>query len=304
MDHLIEYQRPELRDPVLLVAFAGWNDAAETATMALRLLIRQWNAEACADIDPEEFFVFTDTRPQVRGADTAHRQITWPQLRFFAARVPESSRDFVVLLGVEPQLRWKTLVRVILDYAASLGVSLVFALGGLLADVLHSRAPVLTGSVSDPELARRLAHLGLRRSHYEGPTGILGVLGASCREHNLASGSVWGNVPHYVASTANPVLSRALVHAVAELFDLSVDLTELDRAALRFNAQIAEAIANDSDVRNYVRQLEQRDGSAGAEPAADDADSSAVGELPSSESIVEELEEFLRRRGQGGRSDE
>lgn len=298
MNHLVEFQQPVLRDPVLLVACAGWNDAAETATMATRLLIRQWNAEVCAEIDPEEFFVFTETRPQVRGADAARRQIVWPQIRFFAAHVPESPRDFLIMLGVEPQLRWKTFVRVILDYATERGVDTVLALGGLLADVLHSRPPVLTGSISEPTLARRLAGFGLRRSHYEGPTGILGVLGATCRDRGLVSGSIWGNVPHYVGSTANPVVARALVKAVASFFDLKVDLSELDRAAERFNNQIAQAIAADPDVASYVRQLEQRIPPPAADTESSESESASTGDLPSAETIVQQLEEFLRRRGQ------
>jgi proteasome assembly chaperone (PAC2) family protein len=298
MNHLVEFQHPELRDPVLLVACAGWNDAAESATMAARLLIRQWNAEVCAEIDPEEFFVFTETRPHVRGADAARRQIIWPQIRFFAAHVPDSSRDFLILLGVEPQLRWKTFVQVILDYAAARGASVVLSLGGLLADVLHSRPPVLTGSISDTALARRLAGLGLRRSHYEGPTGILGVLGAASRDRGLISGSIWGNVPHYIASTANPVVARAIVQTVASLFDLTLDLSELDHAAERFNAQIAQAIAADPDVANYVRQLEQRIPAPPAEPESPEPSPPVSGDLPSAETIVQQLEEFLRQRRQ------
>ncbi len=298
MDYLVEFQHPELRDPVLLIACAGWNDAAETATTAARLFIRQWNAEVCAEIDPEEFFVFTETRPHVRGADAARRQIVWPQIRFFAAHVPEASRDFLILLGVEPQLRWKTFVRVILDYAVACGAGTVLALGGLLADVLHSRPPVLTGSISEATLARRLASLGLRRSHYEGPTGILGVLGAASRDRGLISGSVWGNVPHYIASTANPVVARAIAQTVASLFDLTVDLSELNHAAERFNAQIAQAIAADPDVANYVRQLEQRLPLPSAETESSESPPTVPSDLPSAETIVQQLEEFLRQRRQ------
>lgn len=296
MDQLVEYQSPDLRDPVLLVAFSGWNDAAETATTAIKLLIRQWNAEMCAEILAEDFFVFTETRPQVRGADAAHRQITWPQTRFFAARVPECNRDFLILLGIEPQLRWKTFVQLILDYATAHGVGFVLSIGGLIADVLHSRPPVLTGGIPDPELANRLSRLGLRRSRYEGPTGILGVLGATCRDRGVASGSIWANVPHYVSSTSNPVLSRALLRAIADLFDLKLDLGELDRAVVRFNNQIAEAIANDADVANYVRQREQREPAVESEP--EEESGAGAGDLPSPESIVQQLEEFLRRRGE------
>lgn len=306
MDHLIEYQRPELRDPIMLVAFAGWNDAAEAATTAVRLLIREWNAELSAAIDPEEFFVFTETRPHVRGADPSHREIVWPSIHFFAVRVPRSPRDVLILLGTEPQLRWKAFTHLVLDYATSMGVRSIVALGALLADVLHSHPPVLTGAILDPELAPRARLLRLRRSHYEGPTGILGVLGARCRALGLASSSIWGNVPHYVSSTTNPVIAAALVRAVGQLLDLPVDVSDLDRAAIRFNRQIAEAIAIDEEVARYVRQLEERAAMASADTQPGDStepEPTGTGDLPNPDVIVRQLEEFLRQRGQDDQSE-
>ncbi len=298
MDHLFELFRPELRDPVLLAAFAGWNDAAEVASGTLRFLMRQWHAEPCAEIDPEEFFVFTETRPQVRIVDSSRRHITWPQNQFFFARPPNSPRDFLVLVGAEPQLRWKTFTRLILDYAAANNVKLVLSLGGLVADVLHSRAPVLTGSVAEPSLARRVSRLGLTGSRYEGPTGIVGVLGAECRERGIPSGSIWGNVPHYISSMSNPDVSIALARVVGDLFDLALDLSELERASVRFNAQVNRAIADDADAANYIRQLEARESSStrSAEPTEEVIGQST--ELPSADALVQDLEEFLRRRGQ------
>src|SRR5579883_2719114 len=149
MDRLFELYRPELRDPVLLAAFSGWNDAAEVATGALRFLVRQWNADQCAEIDPEEFYSFTDTRPQVRVVDNLQRRIIWPQNQLYAAKVPSASRDFLILIGAEPNLRWKTFTGLVLDYATGLGARTVVCLGGLLAEVLHTRPPVLTGSIAD-----------------------------------------------------------------------------------------------------------------------------------------------------------
>lgn len=294
MEYLTEYHRPTLRDPVLLVSFAGWNDAAEVATGALRYLIRHWNAELCAEIDPEEFFVFTETRPQVKIVDSLQRRIIWPPTQFYSAHLPDAARDALILVGTEPQLRWKRFTKLILDYAATFDSRIVVSLGGLVADVLHSRPPVLTGSISDPDLARRLADLGLKRSGYEGPTGILGVLGAVCREYGIQSGSVWGNVPHYVASTVNPAISAALIRRVLKLFDWNVDLTELDRAATRFKAQVDDAIAKDSEVAQYVRQLEEEEL---VPPTASDTDvPTSPSDLPSPEDVVQELEEFLRRQ--------
>lgn len=292
MDHLFELYRPKLRDPVLLAAFAGWNDAAEVATNSLRFLTRHWNAEPCAEIDSEEFYVYTDTRPKVRVVDNQQRQISWPQNQFFFARPAGSSRDFLILTGVEPNLRWKTFIRTVLDYAVELEVQTVVCLGGLLAEVLHSRPPVLTGSIADPSLAQRVSSLGLHRSRYEGPTGIVGVLTQSCRERDLPAGSIWGNVPHYIGSIGNPPIQAALLTCVGRLFDLQLDLSELNRASSRFNSQVARAISSDADVEAYVRQLEAREPPATTFEEAPD--------LPSPDALVRELEEFLRRGNQGG----
>lgn len=295
MDHLFELSRPDLREPVLLAAFAGWNDAAEVATGALRYLIRQWDAEACAELDPEEFYVFTDTRPQVRVVDNVQRRIIWPENQFYRARPPGSSRDFLILVGTEPNLRWRTFTNEVLDYASALGVTSVVCLGGLLAEVLHSRPPVLTGSISDPGLARRVSRLGLHRSRYEGPTGILGVLTSACRDRDIPAGSIWGNVPHYIGSISNPPVQSALIASLAHLYELEIDRAELDDAAARFKVQVSRAIASDSDVAAYVRQLEQRDPVADVPEEVGDTPT----ELPSSDVLVRELEEFLRRGGRG-----
>jgi hypothetical protein len=157
---------------------------------------------------------------------------------------------------------------------------------------------VLTGSIAEPSLARRVSRLGLKGSRYEGPTGIVGVLGAACRERGVAAGSIWGNVPHYISSMSNPDVSIALARCLAELFDLDVDLSDLERASVRFNAQVNRAIADDADAANYIRQLEAREttSSTGTETAEEPSGTSS--ELPSADDLVQDLEEFLRRRGQ------
>lgn len=300
MNHLFELYRPQLRNPVLLVAFAGWNDAAEVATGTLRYLMRQWAAEPCAEIEPEEFFVFTETRPQVRVVDNVQRQIVWPQNQFYYARRPKEERDVLFLIGAEPQLRWKTFSKLILDYSTDLGVSLLVGLGGLLAEVLHNRDPVLTGSIADPKLAQRVARLKLQRSRYEGPTGILGVLTSLGRERGLASGSIWGSVPHYIPSLTNPPIMEALASTVGDLLDLPVDLGELRRGIPSFTTQVDQAIAEDADVAAYIHHLERRE----RDPERDDDQGSSgegsppAAELPNADVLVQELDEFFRRRSQ------
>jgi proteasome assembly chaperone (PAC2) family protein len=298
VDQLFELYRPDLRDPVVLSAFAGWNDAAEVATGALRFLMRQWSAEPCAEIDPEDFFVFTETRPQVRIVDRSQRRISWPQNHFYHARPPGSDRDILFLVGTEPQLKWRTFTSLILDYVSAHHSRLFISLGGLLAEVLHSRPAVLTGSIGDPELTRRVARLGLHRSRYEGPTGIVGVIGASCRDRGIASGSIWGNVPHYISSMSNPPVMSALVRSVSELLDLPVDLSELDRSTIRFNAEVARAIDGDKDVGAYIKQLEEQDAPGGRESPSSADTPSASTELPDASDLVQELDDFFRRGGQ------
>ncbi len=297
MDHLLELYRPELRDPVVLTAFAGWNDAAEVATGALRFLIRQWNAEPFAEIDPEEFYVFTDTRPRVKIGDKGLRQMTWPQNQFYHARPPGSTRDVLMLVGIEPQLKWRTFSTLILDCVKAHRARIIVSLGGLLAEVLHNRPAVLTGSVGDPELARRLVTVKLHQSRYEGPTGINGVLGAGCRERGITSGSVWGNVPHYISAISNPPVMGALVHSVAELLDIQVDSTEIERSTARFNAEVARAIDGDEEISAYIRRLEERLPDAGS-GGTSHSDESAPTELPDARDLVQDLDNFFRRRQQ------
>ena len=287
---------PPLREPALIAAFAGWNDAAESATTAVQVLIQEWSAKRFAGIDPEEFYVFTETRPRVRIVGASHRQIDWPANEFHHLRTPDSPRDYVVLVGIEPQLRWKSFTGAILGVVKELDVKLLVTLGGLLADVPHTRPPRLTGSATDSALQRRLRGLHVGGSRYEGPTGILGVLGTAAREQGLASASVWGNVPHYISTSSNPRVSLAMLRQLGRLLDLELDLAELAGQADSFDAQVSEIVSRNSEVAEYVRQLEQREGG----PSEEGSPPTPPVELPSSDLLIKELEEFLKRRPTDG----
>jgi len=291
-------EAPELRTPTLIMAFAGWNDAAEVATQAVRFLVRQWNAKPLAQLEPEEFFVFTDTRPVVHLDEAAQRKIDWPANDFFYCRGVGAGRDCVLLVGTEPNLRWRTFADTLLSYAQGLGTELIVSLGGLLADVPHSRPPKLTGSATDPQSAERLGRSNVRASRYEGPTGILGVLGQECRARGIPSLSLWGNVPHYIGSTPNPKVSQAMLRRLDAVLDLRLELGELDEPVAQFEAQVAEALMRDPEAQAYVRQLESRE--EGEEPDPDLPLARGT-ELPSGEEVVRHLEEFLKRRTDDGK---
>ncbi|MGH9035269.1 MAG: PAC2 family protein [Acidimicrobiia bacterium] len=280
MDAVIWEARPQLNRPVMVAAFEGWNDAADAASGALAWLRGRWRAQRMASIEPEEFFDFQVSRPQVSLIDGVTRQITWPANDVFSAHLEEVGRDVVLLSGVEPNLRWKTFCDTVLDVARETGCEMVVTLGALLADVPHTRPIRLTGTAADPELIERL---GLSHSRYEGPTGIVGVLHDACRGAGVPSVSLWAPVPHYVASPPNPKATRALIERLAELIGVPVGVGDLIDAATAWEERVNELVASDPDVSAYVRQLEERD-----DDQIDERD------LPTGETLAAELERFLR----------
>jgi proteasome assembly chaperone (PAC2) family protein len=283
MDHVRWQDRPQLRRPVLVVAFEGWNDAADAASSAARYLRERWGARPIASIDPEDFYDFTSTRPQVRLVQGVTRQIEWPANEFSSAPLPGTSRDVVVLLGHEPQLKWRTFAEQVVGVATELGVELVVILGALLADVAHTRPVRITGTAADEDLILRL---GLTRSSYEGPTGIVGVLHDAFSKVRLPSASLWAAVPHYVASTPSPKAALALVDRAAELLSTPVITADLQVLAADYERQVSEVVAADEDVSAYVHRLES---------SADEEDVADM-EAVSGDALADELERYLREQ--------
>src|SRR5437879_9127546 len=291
MDALKVHSRPaDLRRPILIMAFGGWNDAAESATTAVRYLGTSFHAEKFAEIDPEEFYHFGLSRPHVRfkpGSET-EREITWPATEFSLTRASDLVRDVIVGVAVEPHLRWKTYCNLVLDLARSCEVGLVLTLGALLAEVPHTRPVRLSGSASDPELGTRL---GVRPTRYEGPTGIVGVLNTVCREKGFAWASLWANVPHYISGIENPKATLALVRRVLPLFGATLDLSDLEEAGKQFDSNLKEIVAQNTKIANYIKKLESRDVE---EPAP--AEPVGPSDLPPASELVAEIEQFLRQQ--------
>jgi proteasome assembly chaperone (PAC2) family protein len=286
MSELIVSSRPELRRPVLIAAFRGWNDGGQGATLGAGYLARQWGAEAFAEIDPENFYDFQAVRPNVSLEEGLTRKLEWPSNSFLHAPIPDLDRDAVVMLGVEPNLRWKTYSQLVLELAQELGVELVVTLGSLLADVPHTRPAPVSAAASDPVLVEEL---GVEPSRYEGPTGILGVLLDACRRAGIPAVSLWAAVPHYVSLAPSPRAALALCRRLGELVGTEIDLAELEQAAEEYNEQVTEAVASDAETAAYVEELERR---VDLMEAAE--------ELPSGESLAAELTRFLREREQNG----
>jgi proteasome assembly chaperone (PAC2) family protein len=274
--------RPELTRPVLVAAFRGWNDGAQAASLAAGYLAKTWGAERFAEVDPENFFDFQATRPHVSLEEGLTRRIDWPETAFYHARPEGLDRDVVLLLGIEPNLRWRTFTELVVGLARDLGIELLITLGALLADVPHTRAAPVTGSASDKDLVERL---GLSASRYEGPTGIVGVIHDACGQNGIPSASLWAAVPHYVSLTPSPRGALALCERLGDVLGIQVEADELEEAARNYEEQVSEAVASDEETAAYVDELERR---------SDQLEDAT--ELPSGDALAAELTRFLKER--------
>ncbi len=275
---------PQLRSPILLCSFRGWNDAAAAASTALGAVAESLDAELIARVDPEEFFDFQSTRPTITLTEGQARRIDWPENNLIAARVPAADRDLVLFDGTEPNLRWRTFSELIATAADTLGVEMVVTLGALIAEVSHSLPVPITGLASDEKLVEEL---DLERSSYEGPTGIVGVVHDACRQTGMTSASLWAAVPHYVAAVPNPKAALALLRRFEGLTGIAIDATELEEEAATYEEQIGRAVAANPEIEELVEKIE-----AEQSEQLGDAES-----LPSAETLASEFQRFLRQRG-------
>jgi proteasome assembly chaperone (PAC2) family protein len=280
--------KPALRDPILVCAFKGWNDAGEAASAAVQFLCEEFGANPVATIDPEDYYDFTAVRPTVRLVEGRSRAIDWPENSFHASHVPAADHDLIMLGGVEPSLRWKAFCNDVEEVATTLGATMIVTLGALLADVPHSRPVGITGLASAEGLVERL---GFERTNYEGPTGIVGVLHATCANAGMESVSLWAPVPHYVAATPNPKAALALVRGFEGIAGIVVDASRLEAASEDYDRQVTAAVASDPDVKAFVERLE--------EMADEMSDEGGPDQIPSGDVIASEFQRFLRQRGPG-----
>jgi proteasome assembly chaperone (PAC2) family protein len=277
---------PHLRSPVLVCAFRGWNDAAAAASTALATIANTLEAEPIAAIDPEEFFDFQTTRPNVVLEEGETRRVEWPANDLAYCRVPSADHDLILLDGTEPNLRWRTFSEAITTAADALGVEFVITLGALIAEVAHTLPVPITGLASSQHLVEELE---LERSNYEGPTGIVGIVHDLCAQSGIDSASLWAAVPHYVAAVPNPKAALALLRRLEGLTGIAVEASDLEEETSDYERQIARAVAANPEIEDLVARIE-----------AEQVDMIEEGEeLPSADSIAQEFQRFLRQRGDG-----
>ena len=278
MDFVELEGNPKLRHPRVVAAFRGWNDAGGAASLAAGYLRSVTDAERFAVIDCEPFVDYQQTRPTLSMVDGDVRRVEWPVTEVFASQ----DHDLMIVLGTEPNMRWRAFSDSIVELARRYRSELVITMGALLADTPHTRPVPVSASASDPDLMER--H-GLVRSTYEGPTGIVGILHDSCSRAGLTSASLWAATPHYISAAPNPQAALALLERLSDLAGTPAGSAELERAASEYQLRVASAIADDPDVAGYVEQLEQ---------AADRDDP------PTGEELAADFERYLREQGNEG----
>ena len=281
------HQIPLLREPIMIMAFSGWNDAAEAASGAVEHLLSGWRdknddvlPELIAEVESEDYYDFQVNRPVVSIDDSEIRSITWPSTQVFGMAIPSMTRDLVVVTGVEPSMKWKSFTSDLLDLADDLEVSLIVSLGSLLADTPHTRPITVTGTGAHPTIANRL---GVSVSKYEGPTGILGIIQDGCMRRGIDAISLWAAVPHYAANAPSPKATLALINTLEEFLNIKIPLSDLPDRADSWEREVNDLASDDSEIADYVKALEE---------SKDAADLPEV----SGDTIAKEFERYLRRQ--------
>jgi proteasome assembly chaperone (PAC2) family protein len=296
-------KKPELRNPVVVAAFAGWNDAADAATTAVKFLIDRWKPIKFADIEAEEFYVFTETRPTISTRKGVLRAISWPSNQFLSLITPQFERDIILYIGVEPQLKWKTFTSGYLEVCKRFNVSEVLLLGAFLANIPHSMIVPISGFSSNPQMLDRLLKIDVHNSRYEGPTGMVGVLQDTFRRANIPVSSLWAAAPHYLAATPNIKVTAALLTYLNTFLSFDLDLSDIQADAQHFEEQITMLVERDPEASAYVRKLEEQAGEIPDEDGEEDEDELLInpdrpvstGPLPSADSLIRSVEELLRK---------
>jgi len=298
-------KKPELRNPVVVAAFAGWNDAADAATTAVKFLIDRWKPSKFAEIEAEEFYVFTETRPTISAKKGILRAISWPSNHFLSLATPQFERDVILYLGVEPQLKWKTFTASYLDVCKRFNVSEVLLLGAFLANIPHSMDVPVSGFSSNSDTQGRLLAIDVQTTRYEGPTGMVGVLQDTLRRANIPVSSLWAAAPHYLAATPNIKVTAALLSYLNTFLSFNLDLSDIQADAQRFEEQITLLVERDPEASAYVRKLEEQAGALMDDDSENEEEEDDVlfnpdrpigtGPLPSADSLIRSVEELLRK---------
>jgi proteasome assembly chaperone (PAC2) family protein len=287
-------QLPELDRPNLIASFQGWNDAGQAATTAVRYLVEAWSAKKFAQIDADEYYSFTDTRPTIRIVEGTSRELTWPGNEFFAFKGSGNTPAAVLMIGQEPNLKWRAFCGEIINVARALNAQRIVTLGALITESVHTRPVPVTGFSTESILQNRFIGKNITRSSYEGPTGIVGVLHSACIDAEMPTASLWAGTPYYLGSTPNPKTALGLLETTDELLELNLNLNELRVVGEEFERQVTMAVHDNAEIQDRIQALERAYDESGA------SQSQTPPEFPATGALIDDLEQFLKRQRDEG----
>jgi proteasome assembly chaperone (PAC2) family protein len=291
-----------LRQPHALVAFGGWVDAGSGGTGGVRHLITNLKTRKLAEMDPEEFYSFTDTRPLVSIVGAGERALQWPRGEFHGATL-EHTDDLVLFVAPEPNLKWRTFASVMLDGMQRFGVQSMVCIGSIFGAVPHRGDVRMTGWANDQALREALARRNVMFTNYEGPTGFVTVLLAEAEARGLPAVAVYGFAPNYIQGVPNPRVSHALLQTFSGITGVPLQLNDLDRAGRALARQVDRLLQDQPQLREQVERMLSLmnvteplvEPEEESEPVTDDDAPNPNVELPSPQAVVTELEEFLKQ---------
>ena len=285
-DQLLIAEQPDLSNTLMIAAWSGWSDAGESATRALHHLTQGLDTKKFAEIDAEDFYIFTEERPFVENAEDGGRRLVWPKNEFFYLKSEdEASPDVVFLIGTEPHLRWRTYTSLVADIANATNVEMLVTVGALLDEVPHTRSAVVMSTTVHEDLGDRYSHVEYGRPNYEGPSGMTSATIDACARRGIMSVSIWGHAPRYLQGAQNPAITLAVIEEIERFAKISVNKEALEREAEDFTTRVDYALRNTPKAVEYVRTLEEKYDS--------EID---VAEDPEPAALIDELDEFLKTR--------
>lgn len=285
-------QLPELERPNVIAAFQGWNDAGQAATTAVRYLVEAWSAKKFAQIDPDEYYSFTDTRPTIRIVEGSSRELTWPGNEFFAFKGSGQTPAAVMMIGQEPNLKWRAFCGEVINLAHAVNARRIVTLGALITESVHTRPVPITGFSTESLVQNKFIAKSITRSSYEGPTGIVGVLHSACIAAEMPTASLWAGSPYYLGGTPNPKTALGLLETVDELFELNINLRELKVVAEEFERQVSMAVHDNAEIQERIQSLERAFDSS--------ATPQTPPQFPPTGALIDDLEQFLKRQREEG----
>lgn len=285
-DHLLIAEQPDLNNTLMIAAWSGWSDAGESATRALHHLTQELDTTKFAEIDAEEFYIFTEERPFVENAPNGGRRLIWPKNEFFYLKGDSNDLpDVVFFIGTEPHLKWRTYTSLVADVANAMNVDMLVTVGALLDEVPHTRSAVVMSTTVHDNLGPRYQHVNYARPNYEGPSGMTSATMDTFSRRGIKSASIWGHAPRYLQGAQNPAITLAIVEEIQRFANLSVGTSGLEKEAEDFTTRVDYALQNTPKAVEYVRTLEERHDSE-----------LEVAEDPEPAALIDELDEFLRTR--------